>query len=276
MGYLGEATELDSAAWTWTKSDGSYTLNIPMTTQSSVRIAGVYISSLGVGWPASDQPLATMEMAPGAVVQRDLSIDAPCTVPVLVTDGVGAPIAGVALRVNDSGGQGSSGGGGLDVTDAHGRYAVYGIPPNRTFNITVVSSAYGELFTTLAESEPLTGAPGQTLPEVRIAVVSEGGIEGLVLDPSGVPLPDLPITIAAVGGRPVPAADATTDGAGRFTVLRAFPAGTYTEITATADERGFVEQATIPNVTIIAENIIDLGPVALAPVGHNPGAEPQE
>jgi hypothetical protein len=261
--------QTSDSGWIWTQEDGSYTLKMPVSAPTTLNVLYMYLGSLGKAWNIDPQLLGTVEVSPGAVIQRDFAIDAPCVVPVRVVDAAGQPIAGAGLRFEDVTSHSCSGG--LDSTDADGRFTIYGIPANRPFRILAVSGAYGETNTTLSASEALTGAPGETLSEVTIVVTSQGGIEGTVVDASALPIPNLELQITAVGpnGQSV-SATAVTNTEGTFTILRAFQVGTYSQITITTDDRGMIERATIPNVEIVADGVSELGPVVLIPAGSNP------
>ena len=183
-------------------------------------------------------------------------------------------MAGAVLRLKDASGHGSSGG--LEGTDENGRYALHGLPPNRLFIVAVASSAYGEAFMTLAESSPFYGGLGDAVPEVPIVLAAEGGVEGVVVDPSGAPLPDLPIEVSATGNLPVPQQTTTTDADGWFTLIRGFPAGPYSEIAIRSSARGFIEQGIAGGAEVTAGAVVNVGTVMLSPAPQNPQAPPRE
>ena len=268
--YLERSQESDSAAWTWTESDGSYNLKVPMSTGTSVSILGLYTHSLGHAWPAGDGPLAVINLSPGDERQQDLLVDGPVTVPVRVTDGAGAPQAGVTLMLRDAATGSASGTN--ETTDAEGCFTIYGVAPNRSFAVLAVDANLRETMTILGQSEPFSGAPGEILPQVIVVVASQGGVEGTIVDAQGKPLPNMAITVTVVGDQNEVSAEALTDEEGRFTLLRAFTDGHYSELRITSHARGFVERGTVVNVALVRDSVVDMGVVTLVPVGQNPDA----
>lgn len=107
---------------------------------------------------------------------------------------------------------------------------------------------------------------------VGLALAAEGGVEGVVVDPSGAP----PIQITATGNIPVAPQNTTTDANGSFALIRGFPAGPYLEFAVASSARGFIEQGVAAGAEVTAGAVANVGTVILLPAPQNPQAPPNK
>ena len=185
------------------------------------------------------------------------------TIPIQVVDGEGTPLVGISLNLASLPTHDGCEGG--TETDSDGRFTWYGVTPNQQYRLKATDSANDNSFGTV-KTEPFTGQPGETLPEVLIVCTIKGGFEGILTDEDGNPLTDFRCQLTATDttGK-VHKMDIQTDIDGRFTLLTALPEGTYETFRFGSTTRGFHEVGYAPGTELVRNTITDLGVITLAP-----------
>jgi len=252
-----------------TDDQGAYELSLTLDKQTMVVVFGTYLSVLG-GWGAplrctDEKTPLTMDLSPGDEKQLDWITDAPLSIPVKAVDPAGAPVPAVWIGtgiVKENGAREFSSSRSLP-TDANGQCLIENLPPKNTYFVWAEEherSGIGKDVVPLAQSEALTVPLGQTAPEVVLVIEDKGGIEGVAVFEDGSPAGEVSLTISAEGSAPV---TAVTKSDGAFTAVAAFLPGNYAEITFTATVEGASFTAKLAEVEVVANAIIDLGPIVL-------------
>ncbi|MFC1737219.1 carboxypeptidase-like regulatory domain-containing protein, partial [Candidatus Hydrogenedentota bacterium] len=239
---------------TITNEDGSYSLKINLAERHGFHISYSYCEGGGT----AINPITTLELAPGAEEVVDFTARAPLTVPVRFVDGDGLPLQDVVPGMRQLDGSRTRAWGTVRSCDQEGRVVWVGLEPERTLQATGYVSDQ-----TVGMSEPFTGKPGETVPEITIVYAPKGGIEGVVVDSTGNPVARKRFGIVAVDNEGVERqASLKTDNDGRFVVLQAFPVGQYVEIKL-VEQRGDVLWGRIQDVEISLDSITDVGTVVV-------------
>lgn len=251
-----------------TREDGSYVLQLTEIKRAThVSIGHLYMTEGGSAWEQPEEELAALDLAPGDTRELDLAVDAPAVVPVRYVSPDGQPRKGIEAAMGAAGGHGGCGG--TLVSGADGRVTFHGIRPEVNLQALAWINA-GSRLNTVGVSEPFTGKPGQTVPELAVVCRLAGGVEGVLTYPDGRPVANATLVCGAqnTGSAPAGAGDtSTTDATGRFQFPSALPEGAYDELAV-----GFLEQetavphsATAANVEITAEGMTDLGTLVATP-----------
>jgi len=169
-----------------------------------------------------------------------------------VRDTGGLPLAGVAVQLYDSRGQGL----GAFYTDVAGNFSASAIPAGTVFARTFNQLGYvDQLYSGLAcvgFCEPTLGTPitvpnGGAATGVNLALAQGGRIAGRVTEPGGSGLAN--VNVAVVNAANFTFASATTDASGNYVVLTGLPAGQY--LVKTRNQTGYVDElySDVPCVT---------------------------
>jgi hypothetical protein len=208
-----------------------------------------------------------IELAPGDEKRFDITLAPGTSVPVMVTDADGNPLAGMAVGIGVIMPDGLRNAcyPGVGLTDASGRCTCPYLDPQLTYYAWVVGSQDNALEPgkAIAESGPVVGAAGETAETVVLIVEDRGGIEGALADDSGSPLVNCPVTLSADTPGGEINASATTDANGYFVIVRALPPGEYASVrlsvAPSAGEPPFV--AAVANIEVVGDTIVDVGKV---------------
>lgn len=248
---------------------GRYEIKMALDRPTQVMINGTYMCQLGgIGAKLvrteGGQADSTLTLNPGDEMEVNFTTDAPLSIPVRVVDEVGQPIAGVNVGVGSIKDGAWQHGFRYVTTDAAGIAVCAGLPPSYTFFVyavsgSEVSSPHGGQPITLAQHGPISGKPGETVPEVTLVVELKGGIEGVLTNADGEPLANAPLRVSA--GEQTITTQTRADGG--FTIVYAFSPGLYGELSLTTTVEGAAYAGTTSDVEIVADGITDLGPVAL-------------
>jgi len=251
-----------------TDLDGSYTLQVSgLTGTHTFRVWYHYFTQGGNAWgPPSDSELAILELEPGDEEQLDFTTDAPLTVPIRFVDGDATPVEGIMAGVRQAGGSGACGG---LVSDAEGRVTLNGIPPRLTYEVVAWETRASGI-TTAGVSEPFTGEPGETVPEVVVECYVIGGVEGVVTNAQGNPVSNVHLGWWTVDrdGTVTPVPGTNLDANGAFSKPDAFREGVYPKmILAYRDsETGQLNYIIVSNIEIAAGDVTDLGVLRFQPM----------
>lgn len=118
----------------------------------------------------------------------------------------------------------------------------------------------------IGASELFEGEPGETLPEVVVVCKVLGGIEGVIIDQDGNPIPH--VDVECTGELPEGGAatcSATTDFRGAFSMAEALPEGVYSSVQVECHDEFAEYTAVIEDVQIVADAVIDLGLITALP-----------
>ncbi len=250
-----------------TSPDGSYRILIQDLAETyPFRVCYCFVTEGGSAWPWPENAVATIDLGPGDEEEINFTVDAPVTVPVRYMDEDGVSIEGVPAGMREAGGSGGCGG--ALTSDADGRVTFHGIPPFIALEaLAWKSSEYTRV--TIGVSEPFTGQPGETLPDVVVICHAVGGIQGVVVDGDGIPFAGRKIACYALSsdGALTEGIKAMLDPQGAFYLPEALPHGNYRRVfilhPCAADE---VYVGVVENVDIGTEGITDLGVIATTPV----------
>ena len=250
-----------------TDLDGRYVLRIAnLQGRTQFRIGHVFMTEGGSAWEQPEDIAETVDLGPGDEREVNLTIDAPVTVPVRYVGTNGAPREGVlaAMRCAGCGG----GCGGTLISDAEGRVKFHGIRSGVSLE-AIAWVEIGSDLKTVGVSEPFTGEPGETMPEVTVICTSSGGIAGAMTFPDGNPVADAELIAGAIqpdGTVTRVEAQIVTDASGVFVLGEAFPEGIYAAVGLglLAGDPALPYSVTIPNVEIAAGAITDLGALTVA------------
>jgi hypothetical protein len=249
-----------------TDANGSYALNLSIDRPETAQLALYYVAG-GSIYPVDGLPeTSTIPLVPGETRTVDLAVDAPVSVPVRVVYRDGSPVEGAGIMTCDPALESSSFG--MDsFSDSDGRYTLCGLKPGHEYDIAAGILHKDGYWTLLAESGPVAGAPGETLPEVVLTCDPKGGLAGTVLCPEGYPLWDKLVRFEALNPYSGEACsgEARSNDEGRFTKILALPEGFYPEIRLSLRRGGAPYCAVVRDVTIQRDEITDLGPIAVVP-----------
>ncbi len=260
---------------TVTYPDGSYSLSIKdLSDKQTFEIRILYMTEGGSAWSQPPEPVAVIELEPGDEEEVNFTVDAPIIVPVRYVGENGEPIQDVSAGIRQAGRGGACGG--MLSSDADGRVTFHGIPPFVELKVIAWSSDYN----TIGISNPFSGQPGETVPEVVVVCNSTGGIEGIVVDQDTNPVSDTEIKIqfsvrrfdnAIVNG----ARAANSDADGFFAALDAIPTGICERllISCKASDPDNILIGSIENVEIMADSVSDVGVIVLEQVSLEPAME---
>ncbi len=252
-----------------TDAQGHYEIKATLDRQALIMIIGTYSCQLGgigakLAGTGGDVG-STLTLNPGDEMEVDFTVDAPLSIPVRVVDGAGQPISGINVGVGSiKDGAWQHGSVRYVTTDASGIAVCTGLPPSYTLFVYAVGgsgvpSPRGGQPITLAQHGPISGKPGETVPEVTLVVELKGGIEGVLVNADGEPLANAPLRVSA--GEQTITTQTRADGG--FTIVYAFSPGLYGELSLTTTVEGAAYAGTTNDVELIADGITDLGPVAL-------------
>ncbi|MFH1267515.1 MAG: carboxypeptidase-like regulatory domain-containing protein, partial [Planctomycetota bacterium] len=250
-----------------TNLDGSYVLQIQdLTEKRSFRISYAFMTEGGSAWEQPDEEVALLELAQGDEREVNFTVDAPVTVPVRYVGVDGAPLKGIEAAMRRAGGGGGCGG--TLVSDADGRVTFHGVPPFTDLQALAWRSAGGGL-QTLGVSDPFTGQPGETVPEVIVVCRLLGGIEGLLAYADGRAVANTEVTCQGQRvddtGAPIEGKIAT-DADGAVRLPEVVPEGIYRlRVTFLDGQSGQAYGASVENVEIVAGTITNVGTLLAEP-----------
>ncbi|MCC6699095.1 MAG: sigma-70 family RNA polymerase sigma factor [Candidatus Hydrogenedentes bacterium] len=238
--------------------DGTYSMTLQdLEKKSLFAMTYEYFTEGGSAWEPVSEVVKMVELGPGEKAEVDLRVDAPVTVPVRYLDAIGAPVEGILAAMRQAGAGGGCGG--SLISDAEGRVEFHGIKPD----VLLEALAWKELpsgLAVLGASQPFQGRPGERVAEVIVECIELGGLQGLVLDPSGAPLANTEIIM---GARLDQTAECLTGDDGRFVLAEALPEGAYPKLFVGRQNGDLVEIGMAQNVEIAAGMLTDLGTIAL-------------
>lgn len=248
--------------------DGRYELrvwNVAERREFSVR--HLYMTEGGGGGWQPEEALASVTLGPGEAREMDFSVDAPIVAPVRYAGTDGKPLQGVDTGMRAAGDGGGCGG--VLVPGADGRVVFHGLRPGVAYEALAWLQT-GSGVKTVGVSDPFSGEPGQTVPEVTVVCRLSGGIGGLLSHSDGRPAANTALVCGARGADGAfTAADgaAMTDASGYFQFPASLPEGGYAEVVV-----GFLDRATatpysatVSGVEIAAGALTDLGTLVVAP-----------
>ena len=253
---------------TVTRLDGSYVLRVANVTEKMrFSIRHLYMTEGGGAAPQPKEELAAVDLSPGDERKLNFVVDAPITVPVRYLGPDGKPRQGIEAGMGTAGARGGCGG--MLISGPDGRVTFHGIRPGVSLQALAWLSV-GSHTKTVGTSDPFTGTPGQTVPEVTVLCRLSGGIAGMLSYPDGRPVANAALVCGAqnadgstVGGE----GSATTDESGHFQLPASLPEGSYPALAV-----GFMDRdaampysATASPVEIVAEAVTDLGALVVAP-----------
>ena len=250
-----------------TNLDGSYVLQIQDLAEArNFRISYAFMTEGGSAWEQPDEEIALLELKPGDEHELNFTVDAPVTVPVRYVGVDGAPLEGIEAAMRQAGGRGGCGG--TLVSDADGRVTFHGVPPFTDLQALAWRSAGGNL-QTIGVSDPFSGQPGETVPEVTVVCRLLGGAEGVLTYPDGRMVANTPVSCEGQRvddtGPPLEG-DVTTDANGAVAVPEVVPEGVYhVSVTFLDSQSGQAYKATADNVEIVAGAITNMGTLVAEP-----------
>ncbi|MBX7256967.1 MAG: sigma-70 family RNA polymerase sigma factor [Candidatus Hydrogenedentes bacterium] len=220
--------QAEAGASAVTHLDGTYELSINNVEQGQrFRISYAFMTEGGSAWEQPDEEVAVFDLNPGDKKQLDFSVDAPMTVPVRYVDTKGGPLEGISAAMRRAGGKGGCGG--TLMSDAEGRVTFHGIPGNVSLQAVAWKDTGNDLMT-LGVSEPFTGQPGETVPEVVVVCRMPGSIQVMLTFPDGRAVANANVTCEASladGSAPPIQGMVTTDASGAIQIFDMVPEGTY-------------------------------------------------
>ncbi|HIJ66275.1 MAG TPA: carboxypeptidase regulatory-like domain-containing protein, partial [Candidatus Hydrogenedentes bacterium] len=247
--------------------DGSYELVLPLEERTTIEIGAMYVAPATLEEAIDKADAPAFDVEPGEEREHSFTVDAPATAPVRVVDEDGVALPDIVLLL-ESATRGSSGGPGFTSTDAEGRFTFFGVPPNHTYVIRAHNFAMDWQSGWLGSSQPFTGEPGETLPEIVIVCEAKGALEGVFTDAEGKPVPNMHLgcwlrmpdgTLKGVPG-------ANTDANGHFILADVSPEGFYSEILIACKRSDLLEMAFVRNVEIAVDVVTDLGVIVAEPI----------
>jgi len=150
--------------------------------------------------------------------------------------------------------------------DPNGQAVLEGLAPNESFQALALTQSNH----VVGMTDPFSGKPGETLPEMLLAcdpVPVLGGLEGTVSDSSGNPVAKVSV---AIGGLmpdgTTSELTSTTDENGHFTIRDGLPEGAYTQVLIGYEQSDQAYVAVVDNVTSAAGLITDIGEVRPEPI----------
>lgn len=250
-----------------TRTDGTYELRVSNLSKAQrFRIGYAFMTEGGSAWDLPDEEISVVELRPGAEQEVNFSVDAPVTVPVRYVGTGGDPIEGVEAALGSAG---SSGGcGGTLISDAEGRVTFHGVVPNVSLQALAWRGGGGHT-QTLGKSEPFTGQPGETVPELTVVCRMLGGIEVIIAFPDGRVAANTSITCegtrADAPGAPLQGT-ITTDESGAIRLPDAIPEGVYSvRVTFVDGASSQTYRAGQENVEVAAGVTTNLGTLVAEP-----------
>jgi len=263
-GDTGEDLASGTVGFTWTDDNGAYDLRLPIEEYTQVHVVGLYVSNCDADIAGESEDAKLLNLEPGDEVELNFTVDAPILIPVRTVDEKGVSLAGVPTAVKRSypGGGTSVRTGADHVSDAEGRVTWFGLPPDSSYVVEAIDTTLDteEGWRSLGETEHLSGQPGETLPEQVIVCVRRGGIEGIVVDSEGIPVPDREVScIGITDDGEVERITVSSDQNGAFTELWALPEGRYPQLLVGREIDGGVETTVVENVEIQYDGVAQLG-----------------
>ena len=238
--------------------DGTYAMTLRgLENKSMFAVSYEYFTEGGSAWEPISEVIEVVELGPGERAEVNLRVDAPITVPVRYVDGDGAPVEGILAAMRQAGAGGGCGG--SLISDAEGRVEFHGIKPN----LMLEALAWKDMASGLAvlgASQPFQGKPGERVAEVVVECSELGGVQGVVLDPSGAPLANAEVMIGASLDQ---TAECMTGEDGHFLSLEALPEGDYTKLFIGRQNGDRVEIGVVQNIELAGGMVADLGVVSL-------------
>jgi hypothetical protein len=250
-----------------TNRDGSYILRIGHITETySFLVRYTYLTEGGNAWPEPEGEIATLELGPGDDEELNFAVDAPIVVPVRYVDTNGVPLVGIEAAIRQAGGGGGCGG--VLESDIEGRVTFHGIPP--FLELEALAWRKEGALRTMGVSDPFVGQPGETVPEVLVVCHGLGGIEGIMVDSSGQPIPhvSVPLKIMQEDGSLLWGCRASTDAQGAFCVLDSLPEGVCAQVFFVVDKEDHFDLAVIEDIEIVADAVTNVGTIVLEPVSR--------
>jgi len=252
---------------TRTDTDGWYALvvDVDRPTQFSVKWRYSAFCGNDVNDNRQGEDFAPVEVGPDDEKQFDFSVSAPVSVPVRCVDrndGHSRSDVLLMLRSSDEPGKRWSA---EEVVDPNGQAVLEGLAPNDSFQALAVTRNNN----VVGMTEPFSGKPGETLPEVLLACDPVlGGIEGTVSDSSGNPAANVPVAIGGLmpDGTTSDLRTSTTDENGHFTIPDGLPEGAYTQVLIGYEQSDQAYLAVVGNVTSVAGEVTDIGEVKPEPI----------
>jgi RNA polymerase sigma factor (sigma-70 family) len=261
------------------RSEGSYSLPLAIRGEKSVRIVidSYYAVSVS-GTPRvvdADGALvggpSIVTLSPGEEKRLDLEFELPLTLEVKAVDPEGSPLPDLVVGVGIVGpdGQRRPAYPRFGVTDRTGSCACRYLSSGKTCYAWLSPGAEDlqDPEKALAESQPVTGKPGETVPVV-IVVERRGGLEGVLVDAAGEPLAGRRLTATArLPDGPSRSASGKTDASGHFALVRALPPGRYEglEIAVPAEGQGPALKGSVSRLDVAADDMENVGKVACGP-----------
>ena len=254
-----DADSIENAAMggvTLTAPDGSYNLRVNVTDRQRFRVYYTYCEGDG----AEEYEVTVLELGPGAREQLNFTTPGPLVVPVRYMDGDNKPFEGISGTMRLVGSHREWGS--PVPSDAEGRVVWPGLEPGRTLR---AAGYLGEQL--MGVSEPFTGGPGETVPEVVVVCAPYGGVEGVVMHPDGSSIANTQIrgTVLHDDGSQVNF-QATTDADGAFVALDVLRDGEYPTLLVEYSGADGSEVAAVQNVRIEPNGVTNLGTIQLEPV----------
>ena len=257
------STSPTMVGWAETSPDGRYTEELIAEETGRVQVGASYCHPCGTNETVGGEPPPVFDLQPGSEIEVNFTVDAPFTIPIRVEDENGDPMEGVWITLKDVQAN-LTWSNDRVLTDSEGRFEWYGMTPGRTYAAGAIDiTRAGQSW--LGGIEPITGGPGETVPEVVIVVEAKGGIEGFILDADGSPVALAQIECRAVSedGSLSPIQRGGTDEQGVFCVLRALPEGVHpTVLVGRQTENGY-DVGIIENIEIVANGVTDVGIIQL-------------
>ena len=247
------SAEPASTIGTMTAPDGSYSLEVRVAEKSRFRIDWRYARTSSVG----PQEVATLDLGPGAEEELNFTVPAPITVPVRFIDRTGTPLEGISIVIWDLQGNGRWGGG--PISGADGRAIYEGLSPGRTYRVL----GQDRDNVVVGTSDPFSGRPGETIPEVQVVCRSVGGIEGTIVGSDGTPAANIMIGCTGVldDGTISELKNTVTDESGQFVLLSALPEGIYSKVAIAYVRSAVIERVVLDGVKITGGSITDVGTI---------------
>jgi len=246
--------------FTWTDGDGLYELRLSTEGHATVSVLGVYVSNGGADMAAGEENV--LELEPGTEVELNFTVDAPMLIPVRTVDRDGTPLSGVAtvLRKTYPDGRTSSWASVHNLSDEQGRFTWFGLGPDSEYVVMAMDISTETAWRPLGQTQPITGQPGETVPEVAIVCTRRGGIEGVLTDAEGIPVPDREVScIGITDDGEIERITVSSDQNGAFTELWALPEGYYSQLLLGHKVDDHVETTVIENVEIQYDGVAQLG-----------------
>ena len=263
-----------------TDENGSY--DLPLGVDGRLELQIWWKFDEGQGGNVGDErskKVTTLQLDPSDEEEVSFTVPAaPINVPIRFVDRNGVPLEGIRAGMRVPWDTDGINGRGL-ISDTDGRVTWRSAPANQTYRVigfVTEPRLMAPRFMVLGISEPFTGEPGETVPEVVVVCSTYdgvGGIEGVILDADGMPvagagiecralLEDGKLTDEVVVGD----LEAATRADGSFVMLDALPNGIHPRLVLTCETEDQLEMAVIDNVRIEVDGVTDLGTIRLEPI----------